>query len=79
MNIDGCAGATVQYYSDTDCTKLIDSQPLDTADYSGCNEYDGERSTEIKGMTLTVPVYYWKLHCTAQPTKPIKAQSATVE
>ena len=75
---DGCSGATVELFSDTTCSTLESSVPLeDMADQ--CNPYEGEQDVSMGQMTLTVPLYFWQIKCTAQPTKPIPVASAVVE
>lgn len=77
---DGCSGATVQLFSDSSCMNLINERSLTDSTFSGCNAYDGENTVDISDdVSVTVPLYYWKLHCTAQPTKPIAMSSAVVE
>ncbi len=77
---DSCTGATIQYFSDTTCTTLAHERTVDDFDTAqGCNAYDGDNVMSMGEYTVTVPLYYWKLHCTAQPTKPIQVSSATVE
>jgi len=68
----------VELFSDTTCTTLQSSAPLeDLADQ--CNPYEGEHDVSLGEMTLTVPLYFWQIKCTAQPTKPIPVASAVVE
>lgn len=53
---------------------------MDLGDFSGCNSFTGDSTMDLgDGNTVAVPLYFWKVHCTAQPTKPVNAPSVTLE
>jgi len=77
---DSCDGSIIQYYAETNCTTLIHEAPVQLGDQAGCNEYTGDRDIAVDDdITLTVPAYFYKVYCTAQPSAPISVQSATLE
>lgn len=76
--IDSCADASLCTYEDTTCTSGELSYPLDGLD-EACNEYTGDTEIAYRTMTGNVPIHFWQLHCTAQPTKPLAVDSAVVE
>ena len=70
----------MQLFSDSTCSNLIHERSLTGSTFSGCNAYDGDSTVDVSSdVRVTVPLYFWKLHCTAQPTKPIAMASAVVE
>jgi hypothetical protein len=77
---DSCNDAVIQYFEDTSCTTLADKKHLDKEKYTDCHPFSGDQSIEVaEGITVTLPVHYWRLRCTAQPTKPIRVDSSTLE
>lgn len=77
---DNCEDATIQYFEGTTCSALVKEKRLDTSEYTACQPYGGERTVEVsEDVTVTLPLHHWKLHCTAQPTKPILVQSSALE
>jgi len=78
ITTDNCLGAAVFYYNDANCTIASYNQSLSALEDS-CNVYDGEREVSFGDTTLTVPLYFWQIKCTAQPTKPIPVASVVVE
>lgn len=77
--LDSCSGAVVEVYNDGNCSSreptVVSLEPY--ADK--CNPYTGEHDITMGGVTVTVPLYFWTLECTAQPSKPIPVASVALE
>eukprot|EP01032_Pedospumella_encystans_P011853 gene11853-13750_t len=76
---DSCSGAVVEVYNDGNCSSreptVVSLEPY--ADQ--CTPYTGEHDITLGGVTVTVPLYFWTLSCTAQPSKPIPVASVALE
>lgn len=75
---DNCLGGAVFYYNDANCTTMHYNQSLSAME-DRCNVYDGERDVSLGDTTVTLPLYFWQVKCTAQPSKPIPIDSAVIE
>uniref|UniRef100_A0A7S3HDK0 Transmembrane protein n=1 Tax=Spumella elongata TaxID=89044 RepID=A0A7S3HDK0_9STRA len=79
LQTDSCSGAVVEVYNDGNCSSreptVISLEPY--ADQ--CNPYTGQQDITMGGVTVTVPLYFWTLSCTAQPSKPIPVASVALE
>ena len=78
ITTDNCLGAAVFYFNDANCTTVARNQSLSALE-DRCNEYEGEREVSFGDSSVFVPLYFWQIKCTAQPTKPIPVASAVVE
>jgi hypothetical protein len=80
LSTDSCDDAEVEYFSDRNCTTSVQKGSMDLGDFGGCNAFTGDTTTDLgDGTTVSVPLYFWKVRCTAQPTKPVSVPSASLE
>jgi hypothetical protein len=75
---DGCAGATVHYYEGADCATYLGELPLDNPG-EVCSAFPLSSEVALQDVTVDLPFHFYKLRCTAQPTMPIRVDSAVVE
>lgn len=68
----------MHYYNGTDCASYIGKMPLENPG-EVCSPFSLAHKANLPDVTVELPFHFYKLRCTAQPTMPIRVDSAVIE